>query len=60
MSGSTEIFTFAAAALAVASASLTFFGARQRRYEGWRWWMLAMWLTTLGAAVFWWVRFWYC
>ena len=51
MSGSTEIFTFAAAALAVASASLTFFGARQRRYEGWRWWMLATWLTTLGATL---------
>ena len=51
MSGSTDIFAFAAAALAVASASLTFFGARQRRYEGWQWWMLAMWLTTAGAAL---------
>lgn len=51
MSGSTEIFTFAAAALVVASASLTGFGMRQRRYVGWHWWVLAIWLATLGATL---------
>ena len=51
MSGSTEIFIFAAAALVVASASLTGFGMRQRRYVGWRWWVLAIWLATLGATL---------
>ena len=29
---------FATAALLVAAASLTAFGARRRRYDGWRWW----------------------
>ena len=46
-----DSLVFATAALAVAAASLTSFGQRQRRYEGWRWWVAALWLTTLGAAV---------
>ena len=41
---------FATAALLVAAASLTAFGARRRRYDGWRWWVAALWLTTAGAA----------
>ena len=40
----------AAAALAVAATSLTGFGLRQRRYEGWQWWVAALWLSTAGAA----------
>ena len=40
----------AASALGVVSVSLTCFGLRQRRYEGWRWWVVALWLTTGGAA----------
>ena len=46
-----DILYFAALALAVASAALTAFGMRQPRYEGWRWWVVALWLTTLGAAI---------
>ena len=46
-----DILGFATAALVVAAASLTAFGRRQRRYDGWRWWVVALWLTTLGAAV---------
>lgn len=45
-----DLLFFAALALAVASAALTAFGMRQPRYEGWRWWVVALWLTTLGAA----------
>ncbi len=37
--------------LLVAALSLTGFGLRQRRYEGWRWWVAALWLTCTGAAV---------
>ena len=51
MTSVTDILSFATAALAVAAASLTAFGLRQRRYDGWRWWLVALWLTTLGAAV---------
>ena len=51
MTSTSEILGFSAAALAVAAASLTAFGRRQRRYDGWRWWVVALWLTTLGAAV---------
>ena len=51
MTSTSEILGFGAAALAVAAASLTAFGQRQRRYDGWRWWVVALWLTTLGAAV---------
>ena len=48
-----SLLPFATAVLAVSAASLTAFGLRQRRYDGWRWWVAAMWLTTLGAAVAW-------
>lgn len=41
----------AAAALAVAAASLTGFGLRRQRYRGWLWWVGAIWLTTLGALI---------
>ncbi len=41
----------ATAALAVSAAALTAFGLRQRRYEGWQFWVSAMWLTSLGMAV---------
>ena len=51
MTSVVDILSFATAALAVAAASLTAFGLRQRRYDGWRWWVVALWLTTLGAAV---------
>ena len=51
MNNETEILGLATAALGVAAASLTAFGQRQRRYEGWRWWVLALWLTTVGAAI---------
>jgi diguanylate cyclase len=47
----TEIPLVASAALATASASLTAFGLRRRPYAGWRWWVAAMWLTTLGTAL---------
>jgi diguanylate cyclase (GGDEF)-like protein len=42
---------FATAALAVAAAALSAFGLRQRRYDGWAFWVLALWLIALGAAV---------
>ena len=51
MNGSPEVLDIATAALAVAAVSLTAFGLRQRRYEGWRWWVVALWLTTAGAAI---------
>ena len=51
MTSTSDILSFATAALAVAALSLTAFGLRQRRYDGWRWWLVALWLTTLGAAV---------
>ena len=51
MTSSTGILNFATAALAVAAVSLTAFGLRQRRYGGWRWWVVALWLTTAGAAI---------
>lgn len=51
MSGSTEIVAFAAAALLMAFISLAGFGARQKRYDGWHWWLWAMGLTTAGAAL---------
>ena len=51
MSSSTGILNFATAALAVAAVSLTAFGLRQRRYDGWRWWVVALWLTTAGAVI---------
>lgn len=50
MSEGIDALDLATAALAVAAASLTGFGLRQRRYEGWRWWVAALWLSTAGAA----------
>jgi diguanylate cyclase (GGDEF)-like protein len=41
----------ATAALAVAAAALTTFGLRQRRYEGWRCWVIAVWFTACGLAL---------
>ncbi len=46
-----DILVAAAAVLAVSAASLTGFGMRQQRYRGWLWWVAALWLTTLGAAL---------
>lgn len=46
-----DITLFSAAALAVASASLTAFGRRRQRYGGWSWWVGAMWVTTAGTAL---------
>jgi len=51
MSSATENLGMATAALAVAAAALTAFGLRQRRYEGWRCWVVALWLTVLGMAL---------
>jgi diguanylate cyclase (GGDEF)-like protein len=51
MPGSTDILLFSTAALAVASACLTGFGLRQRRYRGWHGWVAALWLATLGALL---------
>jgi diguanylate cyclase len=51
MSETSTVMAFVAAALAVVSASLTGFGLRRRRYDGWQWWVAAAWLTSLGAAV---------
>jgi len=46
----TDTLGMAAAGLAVAAASLTAFGLRQRRYEGWQCWVAALWLTALGLV----------
>jgi diguanylate cyclase (GGDEF)-like protein len=46
-----ETLVMITAALAVAAAALTAFGIRQRRYEGWSCWVMAVWLTALGSAV---------
>ena len=51
MSYAMETLGMATAVLAVAAAALTSFGLRQRRYEGWRCWVAAIWLTALGTAV---------
>ena len=50
MSSVAHISGFAAAALAAIAASLTGFGLRRPRYDGWRWWVGALWLSALGAA----------
>ena len=50
MSSSALILSFATVALAVTAASLTGFGLRRPRYDGWRWWVGALWLNTSGAA----------
>lgn len=39
-----------AAALLLVAAALTAFGSRQRRYDGWRWWIAACWSAAAGAA----------
>jgi len=39
-----------AAALALTAACFGAFGGRQRRFRGWHWWALALWLTTLGIV----------
>jgi diguanylate cyclase (GGDEF)-like protein len=51
MSYAMETLGMATAVLAVAAAALTSFGLRQRRYDGWRCWVAAIWLTALGTAV---------
>ena len=48
-----SLLPFATAVLAVSATSLTAFGLRQRRYDGWLWWVAAIWLTTLGSTVVW-------
>ena len=49
MSSSSALPVFAAAALAAACLSLTAFGQRRQRYEGWQWWVRALWLALAGA-----------
>ena len=49
MSSAHALSVFAAAALAAASLSLTAFGQRRHRYEGWQWWVRALWLALAGA-----------
>ncbi len=51
MPASTDLLLFATVAQAAAAASLTGFGLRRDRHPGWGWWLAAMWLTTLGAAL---------
>ena len=51
MTSASPTLTLAVALLAVCALSLTVFGRRQRRYEGWTWWVAAVWLTTAGAAL---------
>lgn len=46
---SSALPVFAAAALAAACLSLTAFGQRRQRYEGWQWWVRALWLALTGA-----------
>ncbi len=41
---------FIALALALVAAALSAFGLRQRRYDGWRWWVAAAWAAAAGAA----------
>ena len=50
MSPASNALWICAAALAVTSASLTAFGLRQAPNRGWRWWVVALWLTSLGTA----------
>jgi diguanylate cyclase (GGDEF)-like protein len=51
----TETLGLAAAALVVAATALTALGQRQRRYEGWKAWTAALWLSALGCAIgSWW------
>jgi diguanylate cyclase (GGDEF)-like protein len=41
---------FIAAALVLVAAALSAFGSRQRRYDGWRWWVAAGWSAAAGAG----------
>lgn len=50
MFSASEVPVFAAAALAAACVSLTAFGLRRQRYEGWQWWVRALWLALAGAS----------
>jgi diguanylate cyclase (GGDEF)-like protein len=50
MSDGINSLGLATAATVVAATSLTGFGLRQRRYEGWQWWVGALWLSAVGAA----------
>ena len=47
----TDLAFFAAAAVAVAAASLSAFGLRRRGHPGWSWWVTAVWLTVLGTLI---------
>ncbi len=51
VSATLEVVQVAAAAHGVAAASLTGFGLRHARQRGWRWWLAAVWLAALGAAL---------
>jgi len=53
MNNASEVLWISAAALAVSSASLTWFGHRQRQggTRGWQWWTGALWLTTAGLLL---------
>ena len=48
---SPDLLQVAAAAHAVAAASLSGFGLRHARQRGWRWWLAAAWLAALGATL---------
>jgi diguanylate cyclase len=50
MFSASQVPAFAAATLAAACLSLTAFGLRRQRYEGWQWWVRSLWLALLGAA----------
>ncbi len=41
----------AAALLVLVALAATAFGSRQRRYDGWRWWMAALWTAAAGVAL---------
>ncbi|MBA4175508.1 MAG: hypothetical protein C0505_02950 [Leptothrix sp. (in: Bacteria)] len=61
MSPPSELLLFATATMAATAAALGAFGRRRGRLPGWRWWLAALWLATLGAAVLalapaWWGR----
>jgi diguanylate cyclase len=51
MSSTSPFLGAACAAISVSALSLTAFGLRQRRYDGWRLWVSALWVTTGGAAL---------
>jgi diguanylate cyclase (GGDEF)-like protein len=51
MSPIADVLAFASATVAVVACSLTAFGLRRECYAGWRWWVAALWLTTLGTLL---------